>query len=448
MRNATWVMVSAVVIAGVIIASLLANTPSGPTGPPLEGQAALQLVAEGFAHPVAVATTDGVDDRFFVVDQIGVVRTVMTDGAVLPGPFLDLRAEMVALDPAYDERGLLSIAFHPDFGSNRLLYAFYSAPLREGAPEGYDHTNLVVELTAAEDLSSASPSENGTILAVDNPSRNHNGGQVLFGPDGYLYVTLGDGGGANDRGLGHNESIGNGQDLNSLHGKILRLDVDRGSGGTPYSVPPDNPFASGGGRPEIYAYGFRNPAYAAFDNETGELFVADAGQARFEEIDLVVRGGNYGWRIREGAHCFDPDNPLADPASCPTTGAGGEELIDPIGEFVNTDLPGGEGSAPVGGVLYRGNISELDGGYVFGAYRADGSPLFVLLPDGDGNWTRRTVLVEGRSDGRVPGYLLAVGLDVEGELLVLGADAAGPSGTSGKVWRLAAGNAPGGGADD
>ncbi len=150
----------------------------------------------------------------------------------------------------------------------------------------------------------------------------------------------------------------------------------------------------------------------------------------------MVKGGNYGWNIKEGTHCFDPNNSLANPTSCPNKGANGERLIDPMAEFKNSALPGGEGAVVIGGAPYHGNISALNGGYIFGAFRDGGSPLFVLLPSEAGNWTRYALSVEGRSDGRVPGYLLSVGLDARGELLVLGADNAGPSGSTGQVWRV------------
>ena len=361
---------------------------------------------------------------------------LLSNDTLLPEPFLDLRNELIDLSPNYDERGLLSIAFHPNYTAEHRLYAFYSAPLRPGAPADYDHTNYVVELTAMEDGSSVDPATARVILAIDNPYANHNGGQVLFGPDGLLYVTVGDGGGGNDVGRGHNATLGNAQDLSSIQGKVLRLDVDREADGRPYAIPADNPFAQGGGRPEIFAWGFRNPAYASFDPVTGRLFVADAGQSRFEEVDLVVKGGNYGWRLREGAHRFDPNDPLGNPTSCPTTGPNGEELIDPIGEFKNSALPGGEGAAVIGGSSYHGNISALANGYIFGAYRTGGSPLFVLQPSEDGNWTRHPLRLEGRADGLVPGFLLAVGTDPRGDLLVLSADNAGPGGNAGKVWRL------------
>jgi len=432
MRNATWVLLAALVLIAVTVAAVVLNTPPSQSGPPIDEDLSLELVADGLVHPLGAAVAPGIDDRTFIVDQVGRVHMLLDDGTLAEEPFLDLTGEVVGLNPSYDERGLLSIAFHPDYEENRRLYAFYSAPLRDVAPAGYDHTNLVVELTASTDGLSADPSTAREVLAIDHPAMNHNGGQVLFGPDGYLYVTVGDGGLANDEGLGHNTTAGNGQDVNVLFGKVLRLDVDQEEG---YGIPEDNPFADGGGRPEIFAWGFRNPAYATFDPLTGELFVADAGQNRYEEVDLVVRGGNYGWRIREGAHCFDPDDPRGNPADCEDRGPRGEMLIDPIGEFVNSALPGGEGTAVVGGAVHRGNISALEGGYVFGAFRAGGSPLFVLLPS-DGNWTRRAVPVG--ASGEVPGYLLAVATDHRGELLVLSADTAGPSGASGKVWRLVA----------
>jgi glucose/arabinose dehydrogenase len=321
MRNATWVLISALVVAGVVIASVWLNPPPSRSGPPLEGRVSLELVAEGLAHPLAAVSALGIEDRVFIVDQVGTVNALLPNGTLMPEPFLDLRKELIALIPGYDERGLLSIAFHPNYTTNHRLYAFYSAPLRAGAPVDYDHTNLVVELTASENGTSVDPATEKVILAIDNPYMNHNGGRVLFGPDGYLYETVGDGGGGNDVGRGHNASVGNAQDLNSVHGKVLRLDIDRAGDNTNYSIPAGNPLAPGEGLPEIYAWGFRNPAYASFDPATGALFVADAGQDRYEEVDQVVKGGNYGWHFREGAHCFDPNNSLANPASCPSAGS-------------------------------------------------------------------------------------------------------------------------------
>lgn len=431
MKRSAWLIIGVALVAAVVIAAaVLSARPEASSSD--GGGISLELVADGLEHPVSVARAPGLDDRVFIVDQIGMVYMLTSDGALNRTPFLDLRDRMLPPNPSFDERGLLSITFHPDYQENRRLYAFYSAPLREGAPEGYDHTNIISELTASEDGLSVDTSTERIILSIDNPSTSHNGGQALFGPDGMLYITTGDGGGAGDVGPGHNASVGNAQDPTSIHGKVLRIDVD---GGDPYGIPDDNPFVSGGGLPEIYALGLRNPAYATFDTETGDLVVADAGQARYEEVDLIVNGGNYGWRFREGAHCFDPEDPYGDPSSCPSTGVNGEALIDPIAEFNNSNLPGGEGRTVIGGAFYHGNIAALKDGYVFGAYD-ESSSLFVLHRSDDGTWTRSVIVLEDQSDGKVPGYLLAVGIDANGDVLVLSADRAGPSGGTGKVWKL------------
>ncbi|HOQ26960.1 MAG TPA: PQQ-dependent sugar dehydrogenase, partial [Methanomassiliicoccaceae archaeon] len=369
MRKATWAPIAAIILVGAAVAYVLISTQPQGSAPPIEDELRLEPIAEGLVHPVAAAIAPGIDDRVFIVDQIGTVHMLMDDGTLVDEPFIDLRDDIVELNPIYDERGLLSIAFHPDYPSDRRVYAFYTSPPGDGAPEGHDHTNVVVEMTTSEDGLSVDESSARTVLSIDHPAPNHNGGQVLFGPDGYLYVTIGDGGGANDEGAGHNAASGNGQDTGVLFGKVLRLDVEAGDD-VAYRIPEDNPFVDGGGLPEIFAYGFRNPAYAAFDPETGGLFVADAGQARYEEVNIVVKGGNYGWRVREGAHCFDPDDPRGDPTGCPERDARGEEFKDPIGEFKNSAIPGGEGATVIGGAPYHGTIDSLEGGYVFGAFRS------------------------------------------------------------------------------
>jgi glucose/arabinose dehydrogenase len=432
MKRTIWMVGGALLVAVLVVSALLLIAPREAPAPAAGDGVSLSLVADGLEHPVAVASADGIDDRVFVVDQTGVVRMLLINGILDPALFLDLRDRMVTLNPSGDERGLLSIAFHPDYATNHKLYAFYSAPLREGAPSNFDHTNIISELTASEDGLSADGSTERVLLSIDHPSSNHNGGKVLFGPDGFLYITTGDGGGGNDMGLGHNATAGNAQDPYSIHGKVLRVDVDAGE---PYDIPADNPYAGGSGLPEIYALGFRNPAYAAFDQLSGDLLVADAGQARYEEVDLVVIGGNYGWRFREGANCFDPNDATANPSSCPSAGVDGRPLIDPIAEFKNANLPGGEGRAVIGGAFYHGSIAELKDGYVFGAFD-DGSPLFVLHPSEDGTWTRSIVTLENQKGGKVPGFLLAVSSDINGDILVLSSDSAGPSGGEGKIWRL------------
>ena len=370
----------------------------------------LELIGENFTAPMMVTSPDDGTGRLFVVDQIGVAKIVDVNGTELPEPFLDLRDNLVKLDPTYDERGLLSIAFHPNYRNNGKVYAFYSAPLRSEAPEGWSCTNHISEFQVDPDNpNTVNMSSEKVLMYIDKPYENHNGGVLAFGPaDGYLYISVGDGGKANDVGNGHTPGIGNAQDLTKIYGKILRIDVDSTatgvtivqqnqtenqtggasanrtenppeptwttSAGSLYGIPPDNPFAEN--QPEIldsyayktvpqeiYAYGFRNPAYMAFDASDGNaLYVAMAGQNLFESVLIVLNGGNYGWNIREGTHCFDPNAPTAPGESCNSTGLLGEPLIGPIFEGGH-DL----GIVIVGGDVYRGNtVVGLQGRYIFG----------------------------------------------------------------------------------
>ncbi len=283
----------------------------------------LKLVASGLTGPMVAVSPDDGTGRLFIVDQIGVTKILESSLDIRPEPFLDIRSKVIKLSPKYDERGMLGLAFHSDYRNNGRLFVYYSIPLRKGGPQGWDHTNRLSELRVSSDPNKVDPHSERVIMEVDWPSMNHNGGQIRFGPDGYLYVPMGDGGGANDSGRGHNPDIGNGQDIASYLGKIHRIDVDSdidSTGGRPYGIPGDNPFLEeGNALPEIYAWGLRNPAYASFDPESGLLLVGNAGQDLFESIYVVVRGGNYGWNIREGTHCFDPNNPGQPPDECRTT---------------------------------------------------------------------------------------------------------------------------------
>lgn len=244
----------------------------------------LKLVASDLTGPMVAVSPDDGTKRLFIVDQIGVIKILEPGGEVRSNPFLDLRSKLVQLSPGYDERGLLGLAFHPNFRNNGRLFAYYSIPLRRGGPQGWDHTNRLSEFRVSFDPNGADADSERVIMEVDWPYSNHNGGQIRFGPDGYLYVPMGDGGGANDVGRGHNPDIGNGQDIASYLGKIHRIDVDN-TGNKPYGIPEDNPFLGNGNEnalPEIYAYGLRNAAYASFDPQSGLLFVGNAGQELFE----------------------------------------------------------------------------------------------------------------------------------------------------------------------
>ncbi|MDG6257453.1 MAG: PQQ-dependent sugar dehydrogenase [Methanomicrobiaceae archaeon] len=427
-------MGNAYLAGAVLICLCLAAMPAGAQeatpGPP--HRVGLDLVANGFDAPVALEEAPDGSGRLFAADQSGTVRIIAANRTLLDEPFLDVRSRMVSLNPNGDERGLLGIAFHPDFADNGRFFVYYSAPLRPEGPAGWDHTSRVAEYAVRPgDPDRADPSSERTVLDVDQPQANHNAGQILFGPDGSLYIALGDGGGGNDAGIGHPPE-GNGQTTATLPGSILRIDVD---GGEPYAVPADNPFAGGGGRGEIYAYGFRNPYRISFDRggEYG-LIAADVGQRSWEEINLVIAGGNYGWNIREGAHCVDP-------GTCPSTGPRGEPLIDPVLEYPNTARPGGMGAAVIGGYVYRGTrVPALNGTYLFGDWVGTGGglTLFAAVPPfGDGaQWTMAPLAVAENGTAQPGLYLLGFGQDIAGEMYVLTSDASGPAGGTGKIFAV------------
>ncbi|MPZ89893.1 MAG: hypothetical protein GEU81_17955 [Nitriliruptorales bacterium] len=387
-----------------------------------------------------VAPPDG-SERRLIVDQVGLIHVLMPDGTLADEPFLDVRDRIVPLMENFDERGLLGLAFHPQFGDNGRFFVYYSAPLRAEAPPDWNHTSHLSEFqVSAADPNRADPDSERRLLQVDQPQFNHNAGDLAFSPDGLLHVALGDGGGANDTDLGHTPGLGNGQDVTNLLGSILRIDVDAGD---PYAIPPDNPFVGEEGRDEIFAYGFRNPYRITFDRGGDrDLFVADAGQNLWEEVSVVVRGGNYGWNIKEGTHCFDPDNPFTSPEVCPETGASGEPLIDPVIEYPNSSgQDDGLGLVVIGGRVYRGTeLPQLRGRYVFADWsrsfaEPDGT-LLVAKPRDRGLWKLEELRVAGRPGGRLGHFVLGFGEDASGEVYVLTSDTTGPTGTSGNVYRL------------
>lgn len=413
---------------------------------------ALEPLASGFTAPVALTAPADGSNRLFVVDQIGLIYIIDENDQLLEQPFLDVREKMVSLNPAYDERGLLGLAFHPDYAENGRFFVYYTAPLRPEAPSGWNSTNLLAEFRVSEaDANRADPQSEKIILMVDKPQANHNAGSIVFGPDGYLYIPLGDGGGANDSDTGHvadwydvNQG-GNGQDVEqNLLGSILRIDID---GGEPYSIPEDNPDVSDA-YPEIWAFGFRNPYRMAFD-PGGEhlLFTGDAGQELWEEINLVEAGGNYGWNVREGAHCFstaEPGNPDAI-TDCPEEDDSGNPLRPPIIELANSKHPdGGYGATIVGGVVYRGSLLPgWDGKYLFGMWSVNyqspqGTVYAASIPTVDltGLWDFVPIAFDGRENAELREYLLGFGQDADGEVYLLTTLTSGPSGTGGSVYRL------------
>ena len=249
--------------------------------------------------------------------------------------------------PEYDERGLLGLAFDPDFARNGRFFVYYGAPVRADAAADQDHTDTLSEFhVSASDPDRADPASERYVLRFEQPQPNHSGGALGFGPDGLLYLGTGDGGGSGDASPGHSPQ-GNAQDRTRLNGKILQIDVGPDTG-KPYTIPDGNAFAKAAdGRPEIYAHGFRNPWRLSWEPDGAKrLLVSDVGYGRFEEIDAVESGGNYGWRVREGAHCLNVEFPLVDLPDCDMTDDLGRPLIDPVLEYTHQAV----GIAVVGGV--------------------------------------------------------------------------------------------------
>lgn len=363
----------------------------------------IEQISTDLSSPVALEVAPGEPNKLYIAEQRGFIR-IIQNNRQLTIPFLDIQSKMVNLSGVYDERGLLGLAFHPQYAQNKKFYVYYSAP---STVSGSNHKTVVSEFkTSANNPNIADPNSERIILTFEQPKPNHNGGQLAFGPDGMLYIASGDGGGAGDQ-FG---KIGNGQDVSNLLGKILRIDVNKG---TTYTVPSDNPFVNrAGARPEIWAYGLRNPWRFSFDKPTGRLFCADVGQDKWEEINIIKKGGNYGWRIMEASHCFEPN--------CKTDG-----LELPIFEYDHK-----VGISITGGYVYRGNaIPELKGKYVFGDWTG---PLFYLN-EANGKFNGGTLSVSNMpKDLRI----LSFGQDSAGELYVLTSQDVNPKSPRGGLYKF------------
>lgn len=360
-----------------------------PARPPLDWQP----VVTGLSSPIQTLVPPG-EQRILIAEQGGLVR-VFENGALRPEAFLDLTGTVLF----GGERGLLSIAIHPDYPADRRIFAWYSAPLRSGGSG--NHTTYLVEFDIAADLQTAASPR--VVLAVDQPFSNHNGGFVAFGPDGYLYLGLGDGGGGNDPGA-------RARNLGTLLGKMIRIDVD---GAAPYAIPADNPYVGSSGRDEIWASGLRNPWRWSIDG--GNLYLGDVGQGAREEVDAVALapvGYDFGWSRYEGSLC----NPNDTDPSCSTSG-----LTMPVAEYGRS-----VGQVITGGVVYRGaTVRSLDQYYLYADVASGIVRAFRLL---DGRAVESRDLTSAlRQRG-----IVSFGFDHQGEILAV-------SLTDDAVYRLVGG---------
>ncbi|NBC17698.1 MAG: T9SS type A sorting domain-containing protein [Bacteroidetes bacterium] len=345
-----------------------------------------------FSDPVDLQSPRDGTNRLFVVEQAGVIKVFENDPQVPSAEvFLDIQNRVLS----GGEQGLLGLAFHPDFMSNGYFYVDYTAA-------NPSRTIIARYQVDTDDPDQADAESEQVLLEVEQPFSNHNAGQIQFGPDGYLYVTLGDGGAGGD-------PEENGQDRSTLLGSILRIDVDNPSEGQHYGIPADNPFVGAdcgpaGCREEIYAYGLRNPWRISFDPETGALWAGDVGQNAYEEIDIIEKGGNYGWNTMEGTHCFDPSS------GCDQSG-----LALPVWEY-----PHSQGQSITGGYVYRGNrLPDLVGKYVYADFVS--GRIWALTYDGTDAET--TELVNSNLN------IASFGVDANDELYLCAFD--------GKIYRLA-----------
>ena len=377
-------------------------SPTIPQSAPLQEMAVERAFPNlSFGRMVDLTFPDDGTNRLFLVLQPGRIEVFENEQSVdSTKTFLDITGRV---NDGGNEEGLLGLAFDPDFRTNGHFYVNYTA----SSPQRTVVSRFSV---SADDPDRADPRSEQVILEVEQPFSNHNGGQVAFGPDGYLYIGLGDGGSAGD-------PRGNGQNLDTLLGTILRIDVRSTGAGNPYAIPSDNPFAGNddGARGEIWAYGLRNPWRFSFDGETGNLWTGDVGQNAWEEIDVIRPGLNYGWNVMEGAHCYLGGRTArqllaAGPEGCDMTG-----LEKPIAEYRHDD-----GCSVTGGFIYRGQrLPSLYGAYVYGDFCS--GKIWALRYDGTAV-TEHLELVDSNLS------ISAFGRDQSGELYMLSFD--------NKIYRL------------
>ena len=365
----------------------------------------LELLSSDLESPVAFATSKGTDD-FYIAEQKGIVK-IFSKGEIKSSPLLDLRKKMAGINRFYSEKGLLGIAFHPKFDENRKFYVNYSSDLDKSS---IDHKMVLSEFqTSLSNPDKALLQSEKIILEIEQPESNHNGGTIAFGKDGFLYIGSGDGGGSGDK----HGTEGNGQNLSILLGKLLRINID--SDTEPYKIPMDNPFIKKNALPEIYAYGLRNPWKFSFDLLNGRLFLGDVGQERIEEINIIEKGKNYGWKIMEGELCYDP------PENCNT-----KDLELPIYSYTHKD-----GVSIIGGYVYRGSKkSYYYGKYIF----ADWSGKLYCLTELNKVWSAIEIKIQNKDTFKWK-YINSLGEDTKGNLYILTQEKSYP-GSKGYLYKL------------
>ncbi|HTI70516.1 MAG TPA: PQQ-dependent sugar dehydrogenase [Candidatus Limnocylindria bacterium] len=427
-----WIKASFALATALIFSSPLAAAHS----------VSLELVAEGLTAPISFSPLP--DGTALIVEQTGYVRLWEGKGKVRTEPVLNWTNHLCAiLVGGFDERGTIGLAVHPSYPKVRKAYLTYSATLRASAPTNFDSTLRLAELTFApgEPLR-LDPQSERILLEIDKPYMQHNSGRLAFGPDGFLYMSVGDGGNANDE--GKRPETGNGQNLQTHMGKILRIDVNAPNG---HGIPPTNPFADGKeGLPEIYAYGLRNPWGMSFDKGGDHgLYEADVGQNLFEEVNRIELGGNYGWRLREGFTAFNPKDNTKPLPEGPKVGARGEPLKEPIAVYKNVGVfrrdPEAYGMSITGGYVYRGKaLADLPGDYIFGDWsRSWAGPMGVLLaahPSGTVGEPWKIEQLTVKPEKKMWAFVVAFGQDNEGELYVLGNETALLAAGKGKIWKI------------
>lgn len=394
------------------------RSKNGPI--PVGGSIGLEKITGNLVSPVQLQEPASGWGRKFVVDQTGVIYILGPDG-LRHEPFLDISDKIVDLGkenlPQWvrdEERGLLGLAFHPKYSKNGKFYVRYSAPKKDKT-KPFSHLEVLSEFRAESDFRFADPGSERVIMEFPAPLPIHLAGSISFGPDGHLYVAMGDGGDPNSA-----------QDtIKNLRGGVLRINVDTTGRNKPYSIPENNPLINEVGSDEFFAWGFRNPWRMSFDND--RLYVADVGSSLYEEVNRVEKGGNYGWPVKEATECIELNSGVGRPSDCPdmtSTGVDIDSLIDPIVQYPHSTDGETIGFANIGGHVYRGEtLPALSGKFVFGdfssAYEKARGRLFMAALSRKGGQQMSELSIANTEDGVLNRSILSLGRDQDGELYVL-----------------------------